>query len=82
MTIRVSANGAIELVGICPSEEAETLLQHLLATPQATVDWRGCESAHTAVIQVLIAAKPQLIGPPAADSLEAWVQPLLTGASA
>ena len=66
MTIRLSADGAIELAGICSSDEAETLLQHLLATPNATVDWRGCEAAHTAVIQVLMAATPKLLGPPAA----------------
>jgi len=77
MTIRLSADGAIELEGICSSDEAEPLLQHLLATEHATVDWRGCESAHTAVIQVLMATAPKLLGPPAAVDLEKWVQPLL-----
>jgi hypothetical protein len=77
MTIRLSADGTIELAGVCSSEEAEPLLQHLLANPDARVDWRGCEAAHTAVVQVLLAAKPTMLGPPAAASLEKWVQPLL-----
>ena len=41
------------------------------------VDWRGCEAAHTAVIQVLMAARPKLLGPPATDLLEKWVRPVL-----
>ncbi len=77
MTIRLSAEGAIELEGTCSSDEAETLLQHLLATPDAAVDWRGCEAAHTAVVQILMAAKPKLLGPPAGSLLEKWVQPML-----
>ena len=77
MTIRLSAEGAIELAGTCSSDDAEPLLQHLLATSDATVDWRSCEAAHTAVIQVLMAATPKLLGPPAAVELEKWVQPLL-----
>jgi len=77
MTIKVSAAGNIELIGICSSDEGEVLLQHLLETPHMMVDWRGCESAHTAVIQVLMATRPRLLGPPAALLLEKWVQPAL-----
>ena len=77
MTIHLSGT-AIELEGICHSEDAEILLQHLLAEPTATVDWRACESAHTAVIQVLMAVKPKLLGPPAGGALGQWIQPLLT----
>ena len=77
MTIKVSPAGVIELTGICSSEEGEVLLQHLSTAPNKMVDWRGCESAHTAVIQVLMAARPKLLGPPAAVLLEKWVQPVL-----
>jgi hypothetical protein len=77
MTIKVSTAGHIELTGICSSEEGEILLQHLLASPNIMVDWRGCEAAHTAVIQVLMAARTKLVGPPAAALLEKWVQPAL-----
>ena len=77
MTIKLSTAGEIELTGICSSEEGEVLLQHLLATPNMMVNWRGCEAAHTAVIQVLMAARPGLLGPPADMGLEKWVQPML-----
>jgi hypothetical protein len=77
MTIKVSADGVIELIGTCSSDEGEVLLQRLLETPTIMVDWRGCEAAHTAVIQVLMAARPKLLGPPSGGLLEKWVQPLL-----
>ena len=67
------------LEGSCPSEDADALVQHLLANPGAVVDWRACEAAHSAVIQVLMAAKPRLVGPPAGEALRAWVEPSLQG---
>ena len=81
MTIRLSAHGRLNLEGACGSDEAEPLLQHLLAAPGTAVDWRSCESAHTAVIQVLMATRPELLGPPASVTLEKWLQPVLMGAS-
>jgi hypothetical protein len=59
----------IRLIGACPVDDAETLLQLLLANPAAEIDWRGCESAHAAVIQVLLVAKRPLRGPPAGSLL-------------
>jgi len=80
MTVRTAGGGGcIELVGACPSEDAEPLLQLLLADRGATVDWRECRSAHTAVVQVLMAVKPELIGPPAEAGLKDWVAPAITG---
>jgi len=78
MTVRITASGTIALEGTCPSEDAEVLLQEMLANPQWPVDWRACESVHAAVFQVLLAAKPTLLGPPADPRLENWVHPLLT----
>src|ERR1700733_12505828 len=60
MTVRLTAQGEIVLEGTCSSEDAEVLLQSLTSTPTARVDLRACEFAHTAVIQVLLAAKPEL----------------------
>ncbi|HEX3843833.1 MAG TPA: hypothetical protein VHV80_05695 [Steroidobacteraceae bacterium] len=77
MTVRRGGDDSIELVGACPSTDAEPLLQFLLATPGATVNWRDCQGAHTAVIQVLMAAKPRLRGPPADPRLEQWVAPAI-----
>jgi hypothetical protein len=81
MTITIAPNGTIELRGACPVEEAEELLQHLLTTPNATVDWRACESAHTAVIQVLLVAKSIPIGPPTGRFLRDHVELQLTRAA-
>ena len=57
MSISLTASGKILLEGECPHEEAEQLLQLLLSTPGAVVDWRPCTSAHSAVIQVLLAPR-------------------------
>jgi hypothetical protein len=77
MSVEVEADGTIALKGTCPSADAEALLQQLLASPEALVDWRACESAHTAVIQVLLAAKPKLWGPPQGGFLKERVEPLI-----
>jgi hypothetical protein len=77
MTVAINANGTIELSGACPVEDAEELLQHLLAQPNAKIDWRPCESAHTAVIQVLLVAKLLPIGPPQNAFLRDHVEPQL-----
>ena len=83
MTVRTSAGGSgdigIELVGACPGADAEPLLQLLLSHPGATVDWRGCRSAHTAVVQVLMAVRPRLLGPAADACLNDWVAPAIIG---
>jgi hypothetical protein len=81
MTVAITANGAIELSGACPVEDAEELLQRLLARPNATVDWRSCESAHTAVIQVLLVAKSVPLGPPKNPFLRDHVEPQLRRAA-
>ena len=71
MSVRRGDDGAtIVLDGRCLVEEAEPLLQFLQASPAARLDWRQCTHLHTAVLQVILAARPQLIGPCG----DAWVQ--------
>jgi len=82
MTVQMSPAGAIHLKGVCPSEDAEALLQYLSSHPNAPVDWRACESAHTAVVQVLMALGPKLLGPPNSQALRDWVMPALARLSA
>ena len=77
MTIDVARDGTLLLTGACPSDDAEPLLQQLLASPSAAIDWRNCVSAHSAVLQVLIVARRPMIGPPASMLLRQWVNPLL-----
>jgi hypothetical protein len=64
MSVQMPQRDRIVLDGVCPSEDAETLLQRLLASPSAVVDLRSCQGLHTAVIQVLLAAEPTLHMPP------------------
>ena len=77
MTVRTAEAELIVLEGKCPSEEAEVLLQRLLATPDAVVDLQGCESLHAAVIQVLLAGKPTLQLPPTDTVMGSWLRSLL-----
>lgn len=64
MTVRRTGEFTILLEGICPIAEAEVLRQLLVSTKTATVDWRACEWAHTAVIQVLLSSKVERLGQP------------------
>jgi hypothetical protein len=77
MTVVLHDANTIRLIGACPAEDGETLLQHLLANPTAEVDWRGCESAHTAVIQVLLVSRRPLQGTPAGPFLQRFIGPAL-----
>lgn len=52
----------IALTGTCPIEEAEPLLDALRATDAPRVDLGGLDLAHTAVLQVLMAIRPGLVG--------------------
>ena len=77
MTVVLHDANTIRLIGACPSDDGETLLQQLLANPGAEIDWRGCENAHAAVIQVLLVANRPLRGPPASEFLERFIGPAL-----
>jgi hypothetical protein len=77
MTVRTAERELIVLEGECPSEEAEMLLQRLLAAPEAVVDLQRCESLHAAVIQVLLAAEPTLRLPPADTTVGDWLRVVL-----
>ena len=72
MTVRVTNEGSIMLVGECPVEDAETLLEHLQTRRAGPVDWSGCTRLHTAVLQVLMAAKPKLVGECGDEFVRAW----------
>jgi hypothetical protein len=79
--IALDPNGVILMQGDCPMEEAEALLQLLEAAPGSTVDWRECDKAHTAVIQVLIVGNATLIGPPRGVFLKTWISSQLSWAN-
>jgi hypothetical protein len=79
MTVTLVRDSVIALEGCCPIEDAEPLLRHLLANPNATVDWRRCESAHTSLVQILLVSRAKLRGPPGGGFLMKHVEPLLVG---
>jgi hypothetical protein len=79
MTVRMADDRSIVLEGACPVEDAETLVQLLSLAPSATVDWRDCDYAHAAVVQVLLAVRPPMRGPPKTKSLQDWIEPALAG---
>lgn len=67
----------VRLEGVCTVDDAEPLLRLLQEHPGASIDWQACDQAHTAIIQILMAARRPIAGPPNADQLERWVAPLL-----
>jgi hypothetical protein len=81
MTVRVTAEEAIELVGRCGVEDAEALQRRLLAAPRSTVEWSGCEHLHSAVVQILLLAKPRIRGTPSNAFLKAHIAPLVQRAA-
>jgi len=77
MTVGQGRDGEVALVGICDSGDAEILLARLLANPKSSVDWSACEAAHTAVVQVLLAAGIAPTGAPKSRDLVEILEPLL-----
>jgi hypothetical protein len=77
MTVRVLDDATIELADACPAEDAEQLLRLLLERPGSTIDWRSCDDAHAAVVQVLLASAAPVRGPPRGEFLSRSVGPLL-----
>ena len=75
MTVRRSDNGTLVVEGVCPVEDAETLLQLLQAAPNAVVDWTQCRQLHTAVLQVIVASGIVPAGPCGDPWVAEWVAP-------
>lgn len=73
MSVRREDNGKVVLEGKCPVEDAEPLLQLLQSTPAAHCDLTRCSHLHTAVVQVILAARPPLIGPCGDAWVEQWI---------
>ena len=78
MSVRRDESGTIVLEGKCAVEDAEPLLQLLQATKAGRCDWTRCSYLHTAVVQVILAAGPALIGPCGDPWTEQWIASLLS----
>lgn len=79
MTVRTAGDGTIVLEGRCPVDDVETLMRLLALDPSAIIDWRGCEQVHTAIIQILLSARPAMRGPPGSILLRNWIEPIFAG---
>lgn len=67
------------LSGLCGAEAAEPLLGWLIDHPGGPVDLSRCRHLHAAVLQVLLAARPEIAGEPRDAFLREQVLPLLGG---
>ena len=78
MTVRRVDDATIELEGVCFLEDVDPLLQHLSAAPRSTIDWRSCDAAHAAIIQLMLAAGVAVFGQPRGEFLKNMVDPLFS----
>lgn len=76
MTVHCT-NDVICLEGACPVEDAEVLLVLLQEKPDSQVDLSRCTRAHSAVVQVLLAASPTYCGPDPQGFVQEWIVPSL-----
>jgi hypothetical protein len=51
--------------GRCVVEDADALLEWLRRTPEPEADLAGCTDLHTALAQLLLAARARIVAPPA-----------------
>jgi hypothetical protein len=66
----------------CMVEEALPLLEYLRSHRGARIDMTDCDYVHTAVLQVLAAAAPKNLFPPASPAMANWVSAILKAAPA
>jgi hypothetical protein len=71
----------IRLEGRCRLQEAETLLELVLANPGLHVDLSECTGMHAAVAQILIGSRAQVLGKPANPFLAERLLPHLNAAA-
>jgi hypothetical protein len=73
VSVRRNDDGTIVLDGACPVEDAESLLRLLQTAPAASLDWSTCTHLHTAVLQVILAARPAMAGRCGDPWVQHWV---------
>ena len=68
---------SVSLQGVCTVEDAEPLLQWLLAHPGGKVQMKECVNLHSAVLQTLLVGQAQCLGRPEDAGLHAWLEATL-----
>jgi len=76
MPVKLGQQVAI-LSGLCTAEEAEPLWEWLRAAPRRKVNLKGLRHPHTAVLQVLMALRPEVSVPPQDEAVASWLLPAL-----
>jgi hypothetical protein len=76
MSLRLDGS-TIRLEGECRVEDAEPLLAFLHDGDGRRVDLTAAGPLHAAVVQVLLALRPPLDGPPGDPFTARWLVPLL-----
>lgn len=77
MSVRVEQEIAY-LAGECRVEDAEPLLAFLQVGAEQSVDLTEAVHLHTAVVQLLIAFKPHVIGPAPDTFVQRWLLTLMS----
>ena len=72
----------LRLIDEARVEDAEALLALLQSEPHLEVDWTAAGHLHTAVVQVLLALRPKLVGAPSDIFITRWLLPALSSAEA
>ncbi len=67
----------IVLSGPCRVEDAEPLTALMQDAPQACLDLSACEGLHAAVVQTILAFRPQIKGVARDPFVALWLSPLL-----
>ena len=65
---------------VCTVEDALPLLEFLKAGEAAEIDLSACTYLHTALLQLLLTARPRVAALPADHGLARWVAQLLADA--
>jgi hypothetical protein len=63
---------------VCTADEALPLLEFLNSSEAPEVDLSACTYLHTALLQLLLSARPKMALLPADPVLARWVAPMLT----
>jgi hypothetical protein len=66
---------------VCTVEDALPLLEFLKSSNTPEVDLSPCTWLHTALLQLLLTARPRMAASPVDPALTRWVAPLLADAS-
>ncbi len=62
---------------VCTVEDAMPLIEHLRNTDAVEVDLADCAYLHTALLQLLLIARPRILAMPTDPFLGRWIAPML-----